>query len=122
VDDLTIGVVMVPNELAVAEHFRLLASENRPDAGMAFEILAGERQVPHDTDKAFYRRLCRAVLEDAVDQVEIRRTGKAVFWPIPQSECTNIPRHNTPNNRIFPPAEILDGPNMLQSKVSYHQT
>ena len=110
----------MPNELAVAEHFRLLSFES-PDAGTAFEILAGERQVPHDTDRAFYLRLCQAVLEDAVDQVEIRRTGKAVFWPIPQSERTNISRHDTPNNRIFPPAEILDGPNTLQSEALYHQ-
>jgi hypothetical protein len=65
----------------------------------AFEVLAGWRPLPPNTDKESYRRLCQAVLEDAIDRAEIRRTGKPVFWPTPRLGNTNIPPNGALNIR-----------------------
>jgi myosin heavy subunit len=61
------------------EEFPILPTS--PDFAHAFRVLVGREEPPLNTDRDSYRRACQRVLEDAVDQVEIRRQGKAVFWP-----------------------------------------
>lgn len=62
--------------------------ENDPALEDAFLTLLGERQPPPYTDKASYLRRCQVALEDAIDRVEIRRTGKPVFRQFPHQENT----------------------------------
>jgi hypothetical protein len=65
----------------------------------AFEALAGWRPLPPNIDTESYLRLCQAVLEDAIDRVEMRRNRKPVFWPTPRLESTNSPADGLLNIR-----------------------
>jgi hypothetical protein len=91
------------NQAAMDKHFTLLASRNIPSEKEAFLVLAGERQPPSNIDTAFYRRLCQAVLEETIDQAEIRRNGKPVFWPTLHRGNTNRLRCELPDTQCLRP-------------------
>ena len=105
------------------EHIKVLLASglHLPGVEESFDVLVGNLQPPPDIDKASYLHVCQAVLEDAIDQVEIRLTGKPVFWPTPRLGNTNIPHPDTPNNQIPYPEERLET-NTLQSEFSDRQT
>ena len=96
------------------------SSGSPPGVADAFEILAGRHQLPSHIDRASYLSLCQAVLEDAIDQAEIRRTGRPVFGPCSRLENTNIVRLDVTDNQI-PLREARPETNTLQSEASEHQ-
>ena len=97
------------------------SSGSLPGVAEAFEILAGRHQPPSHIDRASYLSLCQAVLEDAIDQAEIRQTGRPVFGPCSRLENTNIVRLDVTDNQIPLPEGHLET-NTLRSEVSEHQT
>ena len=85
---------MSSDEPATATRFNFPSLGNSPELLNAFLVLSGKHPHPRHTDRASYLRRCQAVLEDAIDRVEIQRRGKAVFWPYHRPGDTNTHRQN----------------------------
>src|SRR5450631_2550560 len=94
-----------------------LGSACPPSVEESFSVLAGFSQPPQDRDTISYRRLCRAVLEDAIDQAGIRLTGKPLLWPNPHPGNTMTARL-APQGSQDSSGEVPLESNKLQSAIS----
>jgi hypothetical protein len=92
-------------------------SASHPTVEEAFSVLVEESQPPVGRNTVAYRRLCRAVIEEAIDRAEILRTGRPVLWPDPHLENTNI-GHRAPINTRIPTGEASLGIDTSQAEAS----